>query len=59
MLDTSGDANNSLYESLYGGDVPRYNRLDPLDLVRASRKLGGGAAATLRDADVGNMNADR
>lgn len=56
-LDTEGDANNALYESLYGGDVPRYNRLDPLDLVRVSRRLGGQLLAG--DADTGNTTADR
>lgn len=55
-LDTSGDANNALYESLYGGDLPRYNRMDPLDLVRVSRRLGGQLQ---RDADIGNTTADR
>jgi hypothetical protein len=55
-LDTSGDANNALYESLYGGDLPRYNRMDPLDLVRVSRRLGGQLQG---DADVGNTTADR
>lgn len=56
FLDTSGDANNTLYETLYGGDVPRYNRLDPLDLVRVNRRLGRQMAG---DAEVGNTTADR
>lgn len=56
VLDTSGDANNALYESLYGGDVPRYNRMDPLDLVRVSRRLGAQLAA---DTNTGNATADR
>jgi hypothetical protein len=55
-LDTSGDANNALYESLYGGDVPRYNRMDPLDLVRVSRRLGVQQAG---DTNLGNAAADR
>ncbi len=55
-LDTSGDANNALYESLYGGDVPRYNRMDPLDLVRVSRRLGVQLAV---DGSTGNATADR
>jgi hypothetical protein len=55
-LDTRGDANNALYESLYGGDVPRYTRMDPLDLVRVSRRLGGQLAV---DGSTGNATADR
>jgi hypothetical protein len=55
-LDTSGDANNALYESLYGCDVPRYNRMDPLDLVRVSRRLG---VQQLGDTNLGNAAADR
>lgn len=55
-LDTRGDANNALYESLYGGDVPRYTRMDPLDLVRVSRRIGGQLAF---DGSTGNATADR
>lgn len=56
ILDTSGDANNALYESLYSGDVPRYNRMDPLDLVRVSRRLG---VQLTGDTNLGNAAADR
>lgn len=57
-LDTSGDANNALYESLYSGDVPRYSRMDPLDLVRVSRRLGGQELLA-GDTSLGNAAADR
>lgn len=57
-LDTSGDANNALYESLYSGDVPRYSRMDPLDLVRVSRRLGGQQLLA-GDTSLGNAAADR
>lgn len=57
-LDTSGDANNALYESLYSGDVPRYSRMDQLDLVRVSRRLGGQQLLA-GDTSLGNAAADR
>jgi hypothetical protein len=58
ILDTSGDANNALYESLYSGDVPRYSRMDPLDLVRVSRRLGAQQLLA-GDSSLGNAAADR
>lgn len=56
VLDTVGDANNAMYESLYAGSVPRYTRLDPLQLVASS---SGAWAAQLRDGDTGAVRADR
>jgi hypothetical protein len=33
FLDTTGDPHNVTYQSLYARDVPRYTRIDPLNLV--------------------------
>lgn len=56
ILDTDGDAQNALYESLYAGTVPRYRRLDPLRLVASTRLAVHQQEA---DASTGNRNADR
>jgi hypothetical protein len=59
VLDTVGDANNSMFESLYAGSVPRYSRMDPLNLVSSRAKLTWQAQLQLPDADGGNTRTDR
>jgi hypothetical protein len=54
FLDTAGDANNAMYEGLYAGTVPRYTRLDPLNLVTCNKN-----AMRLADSDAGNVTANR
>jgi hypothetical protein len=59
VLDTVGDANNTMFESLYAGSVPRYSRIDPLNLVSRRAKLTWQAQLQLPDADGGNTRTDR
>eukprot|EP00775_Hariotina_reticulata_P010037 gene10037-10193_t len=54
ILDTTGDANNAMYEGLYAGTIPRYTRLDPLNLVTSDKH-----ARQLADSDAGNVWANR
>jgi hypothetical protein len=59
VLDTVGDANNSMFESLNASSVPRYSRMDPLNLVSSRAKLTWQAQLQLPDADGGNTRTDR
>jgi hypothetical protein len=59
VLDTVGDANNTMFESLYAGSVPRYNTLDPLNIVSSRARLTWQAQLQLPDTDVGNSRTDR
>lgn len=58
VLDTAGDPNNTTFESLYGGSVPRYNRVDPFNLVHKAR-FSWQAQLQQPDADAGNTRTDR
>lgn len=57
LLDTVGDANNAMFESLYAGSVPRYHRVDPLNLVSSARY--SSETQLQGDRDAGNNRANR
>lgn len=59
VLDTVGDANNTMFESLHAGSVPRYSRLDPLNIVSSRARLTWQAQLQLPDTDAGNSRTDR
>jgi hypothetical protein len=54
VLDTRGDKQNLVYQSLHAKDIPRYHRLDPLNLVK--RPKWGRQHA---DKDTGASTIDR
>ena len=58
-LDTSGDIKNSMYQSLYAGDIPRYNRLDPLNLVTSRRSLQAQQQQLAENKQTGSLASDR
>lgn len=57
VLDTVGDSNNAVFESLYASAVPRYHRVDPLNLVSA--RYSWQTQVQQADKDAGNMQANR
>jgi hypothetical protein len=58
-LDTTGDIKNSMYQSLYAGDIPRYNRLDPLNLVSSNRSLKAQQQQLTEGNQTGSLACDR
>jgi hypothetical protein len=59
VLDTVGDANNTMFEALHAGSVPRYSRLDPLNIASSRPRLTWQAQLQLPDTDAGNSRTDR
>lgn len=57
LLDTVGDANNAMFESLYAGSVPRYHRVDPLNIVSSAKY--SWETQQQADKDAGNTRANR
>jgi hypothetical protein len=54
VLDTRGDKQNLVYQSLHAKDIPRYHRLDPLNLVKPPKWNRQHA-----DKDTGASTIDR